>query len=277
MGPGRRLIGWVSVNRDTTQVRRAEAELHQAQRMEAIGRLASGIAHELNTPVQHIGHNTRFLRDAFDALAQAAARSGALAAEIPAHHQELDRLADELDLPYVLEQAPLAIGRSLEGVERVTELVRAMKEFAHPDRHHQAPADPNRMILATLEVARNEYEYVADVETDLGQLPPVSCVAGDLNQVFLDILVNAAQAIEDVVRPTGGPRAHPHLHPAGGRRGGGGHRRHRRRHPAGPGGQDLRPLLHHQGGGAGHRAGARHRPLAGDAAPGAHRLRVTAG
>lgn len=92
----------------------------------------------------------------------------------------------------------------MDGVERISSIVRAMKEFAHPDQREQGPANLNRALRTTLTVARNEYKYVADVDTDLGDLPPVMCHIGDLNQVFLNLIVNAAHAIDDVVSGTGG-------------------------------------------------------------------------
>jgi len=94
---------------------------------------------------------------------------------------------------------PQAFDRTLEGVGRVAGIVRAMKEFAHPDQREQSSADLNKALLNTLTVARNEYKYVADLETDLGELPPVQCYLSDLNQVFLNLVVNAAHAIGEVI------------------------------------------------------------------------------
>jgi signal transduction histidine kinase len=90
----------------------------------------------------------------------------------------------------------------VEGLGRVATLVRSMKEFAHPDQKQKAPADLNRAIASTLTIARNEYKYVADIETDYGELPPVPCHIGELNQVFLNLIVNAAHAIESAIHGT---------------------------------------------------------------------------
>jgi signal transduction histidine kinase len=114
----------------------------------------------------------------------------------------LDRLAEEADLPYILEEVPDALNRTIQGVERVATIVRAMKEFAHPDQKQMVAADLNGAVKATVEVARNEYKYVADLELCLGEIPPVLCYPGDLNQVFLNLIVNAAHAIGDVVKGT---------------------------------------------------------------------------
>ena len=182
-----------------------QVELQQAQKLEAVGRLASGIAHEINTPIQYIGDNTRFLEESFGAMCellrlhQRALESSALPDAV---RQELSAAGERAELDYVLEQGPKSFARTLEGLQRVATIVRAMKEFAHPDQKEMVATDLNRALLATLEVARNEYKYVAEVETDLGELPRVTCHAGDLNQVFLNIVVNAAHALEDVVRGT---------------------------------------------------------------------------
>jgi PAS domain S-box-containing protein len=189
--------------RDLTESRRLQLELHQAQKLEAVGRLAAGIAHEINTPVQFIGDNTRFLADAFEGLREMLRRQDeAVEACCADRRQDLAAAAAELDLPYMLEEVPKTISRTLEGVRRVATIVRAMKEFAHPDQKEMVATDLNRALEATLEVARNEYKYVADVETALGPVPLVACHAGDVNQVFLNIIVNAAHAIADMVKGT---------------------------------------------------------------------------
>jgi signal transduction histidine kinase len=188
-----------------SESKRLELELHQSQKLEAVGRLAAGIAHEINTPIQYIGDNTRFLAEAFEALRTMLARQREVLAQAapPEAVAGLARVAESLDLEYVVEQVEPAIARTLDGVQRVATIVRAMKEFAHPDQKEMVATDLNRALQATLDVARNEYKYVADVELALGALPPVTCHAGDVNQVFLNLIVNAAHAIGDVVKGTG--------------------------------------------------------------------------
>jgi signal transduction histidine kinase len=115
---------------------------------------------------------------------------------------EIASLENDLDLPYLLEQIPKALDRSLEGTNRVATIVRAMKEFAHPDQSEKAAVDLNRCIASTLTIARNEYKYVAELQTDFGELPPVVCNAGEINQAVLNIVVNAAHAIADIVAGT---------------------------------------------------------------------------
>jgi signal transduction histidine kinase len=186
--------------------KRLEVELRQAQKLEAVGRLAAGIAHEINTPIQFIGDNTAFLSDAFDSLMELLARQRHALASLgppPEVLEGLARVEQELEVAYLLEQIPQTITRTKEGVQRVATIVRAMKEFAHPDQKDMVAVDLNRALQATLEVARSEYKFVADVETAFQELPPVMCHSGDVNQVFLNVIVNAAHAIADRVKGTG--------------------------------------------------------------------------
>ncbi len=186
------------------QQRRLEDELHHAQKLEAVGRLAAGIAHEINTPIQYIGDNTHFLADAVDSLCRFldGQREELERSASPEALARLDQLGAQLDLPYVRTEAPQTVTRTLEGVRRVATIVRAMREFAHPGENEPVAADINRSLEATLDVARNEYRYVADVVTDFGELPMVMCRPGELNQVFLNVIVNAAHAIAEVVQDT---------------------------------------------------------------------------
>ena len=197
------------IGHDITGREAAEMELRHAQKLEAVGRLASGIAHEINTPIQFLGDNTRFLQDSFAGLQTVlskyqalrdAAASGAVSPDLLA---EVRRVEEESDCAYLLEEIPKALAQTLDGVTRVATIVRAMKDFAHPESKKKAATDLNKALLSTLTVARNELKYVADVETDLGELPPVVCNISDLNQVFLNLLVNAAHAIGEVVKGTG--------------------------------------------------------------------------
>jgi two-component system, NtrC family, sensor kinase len=110
----------------------------------------------------------------------------------------------EVDLPYLEQSVPRCFSLCLDGVARIASIVRAMKDFAHPDRRDKIPADLNAALQSTLVIARNEYKYVAEVQAEFGELPPVLCHVGDLNQVFLNLIVNAAHAIADVVGEGGG-------------------------------------------------------------------------
>lgn len=199
-------VGVQAIARDITGRDVAEMELRQAQKLESVGRLASGIAHEINTPIQFVGDNAHFLHDSFETLRVLVGKFHELCCrhDDPSHElsAELHRLEEELDCTYLMEEIPKAIAQSVEGVERAVTIVRAMKEFAHPENKGMVHADLNKALLSTLTVARNELKYVADVETELAELPLVVCSVSDLNQVFLNLLVNAAHSIGDVVGGT---------------------------------------------------------------------------
>jgi two-component system, NtrC family, sensor kinase len=157
-----------------------------AQKLEAVGRLAAGIAHEINTPIQYIADSVHFLGTAFDEMLTVVATN----------HGE--RPSDPpIDFEFLRSEVPRAIARTLEGTERVATIVRAMKEFSYPDASEMIVADLNRALQNTLMIARNEYKYVATVDLQCGDLPEVMCDVGELSQVFLNLIVNAAHALAD--------------------------------------------------------------------------------
>ena len=195
---------------DISDKRQMEVELRHGQKLEAVGRLAAGIAHEINTPIQFIGDNTRFLQDSFRDTLEMIAKyeqiyeEAAKGSPNPALLVELDAIRQKIEWSYLRVEIPKAMDQALDGVNRVATIVRAMKEFSHVDRSaEKTAADLNKALESTLIVARNEVKYVADVQTDFGPLPPVICHLGDLNQVFLNLLVNAAHAIAEVAGPNG--------------------------------------------------------------------------
>jgi signal transduction histidine kinase len=195
---------------EISQREKMELELRLAQKLEAVGQLAAGIAHEINTPIQYVGDSVHFLKGAFDDLSvlletyQEVWQQFSQTPEGAAWQGKMQDAEDAADLDYLRAQVPQAFERTEEGVDRVAGIVRAMKEFAHPDQREQSSADLNKALLNTLIVARSEYKYVADLETELGELPLVLCYVSDLNQVFLNLVVNAAHAIGDVVGDGGG-------------------------------------------------------------------------
>jgi PAS domain S-box-containing protein len=178
-------------------------ELQLSQKLESVGRLAAGIAHEINTPIQYVGDSVYFLRSAFDDFdklfesMQSAAAVLPDAAQRDAHLHEIAELEKKYDIEYLRAEVPKAFTRTFDGVERVTNIVKAMKEFAHPDANEQSPVDLRHALETTLLVASNEYKYVAKVRTEFDDLPQVVCNVGELNQVFLNLIVNAAHAIKD--------------------------------------------------------------------------------
>jgi PAS domain S-box-containing protein len=185
-----------------------ETELQQAQKLESVGRLAAGVAHEINTPVQFVSDSVYFLRDSMHDMMIILDKYHKLHDSVVAGLPSLDLAAEvsqaerDVDLAYVVENVPAAIDRSVDGLGRVATIVRSMKEFAHPDQREMIAADINQCIESTLVIARNEYKYVADLEKDLAELPRVVCYPGDINQVVLNIVINAAHAIEAAVAGT---------------------------------------------------------------------------
>jgi signal transduction histidine kinase len=178
---------------------RVEGELRLAQKLESVGQLAAGIAHEINTPIQFIGDNLRFiadtvvqLEDVFGVQQQIITQSRSPAA------LALAAAIERVDLAYAREELPKAANQGLEGVERVASLVRALKEFSHPDGIELKAVDLNQAVRTTAVVARNEYKYVAELNFELDPtLPQVVCNQGEINQVILNLIVNAAHAIGD--------------------------------------------------------------------------------
>jgi PAS domain S-box-containing protein len=195
---------------DITDRRLLETQLAHAQKMESIGQLAAGIAHEINTPIQYIGDNVRFLQESFHTLCGlqqsfAQLHQDCNAADVQsASAKQIDDLIAQNDLDFLLAEVPLAIQQSLDGLERVTGIVRAMKYFSHPGGADKTPVNINQAIESTITVARHEWKYVANVVTEFDpKMPLVPCLPGDFNQVVLNLLVNAAHAIADVVKDSG--------------------------------------------------------------------------
>ncbi|HEY0193069.1 MAG TPA: ATP-binding protein, partial [Kofleriaceae bacterium] len=214
---------------------RIEAELRLAQKLESVGRLSAGIAHEINTPVQYVSDSLTFLREMLPSLIDTIGHYRTLATTVQECVADYDRFREaytdyeaavgdlaivnrdrlvvalgrardaeaEADVDYALDNAPTSITAALDGLGRVAAIVRSMKDFAHPDRDEKTLVDLNRAIESTLMIAANECKYVANVRTDLQPLPLVRCNGGEINQAVLNLVINAAHAIRDVVGQSG--------------------------------------------------------------------------
>lgn len=197
--------GWLHTwfFRDITQRRNLERQLAFAQKMESVGRLAAGIAHEINTPIQYIGHNTSFLESAIRVINQILNDYEDLRCQCEQHPDLMDqarKLADQaarVQLEFLRSEIPVALEQTAEGTQRVSQIVSAMKEFSHPGTRDKTYIHLNRAIESTVTISRNEWKYVSRVELDLADdLPKLLCHPGDLNQAILNLIVNAAHAIE---------------------------------------------------------------------------------
>jgi PAS domain S-box-containing protein len=197
---------FLAVREDITERRALEAQLRQAQKLEGVGQLAAGIAHEINTPTQFVTDNLTFLRDSWKAIqelleAYRSAIQNAAAVLPPGMAATLDEAERSCDLNFIVAEMPRAIDQSLDGAQRVAKIVRAMKEFSHPDSVDKTAADLNKAIESTITVARNEWKYVSEIVTEFDEaLPAVVCYPGDINQVILNLIVNTAHSIKEKIK-----------------------------------------------------------------------------
>lgn len=194
---------FTAIIRDVTRRKQLETQLAHSQKMESVGQLAAGIAHEINTPIQYVGDNVRFLDDAFQNIQRLLDCYKQLSSAVgnkndtSAILEQIEAIELEADVDFLCEEVPEAIKQSLDGALRVAKIVRAMKEFSHPGGDEKQVIDLNRAIDSTLTVSKNEWKYIAEMKTNFDEaLPLVACFPSDLNQAVLNIIVNSAHAIE---------------------------------------------------------------------------------
>lgn len=204
--PKGEITHFLAIKEDITEKRALESQLRHAQKMEGIGQLAAGIAHEINTPTQFVMDNLTFLKDswksAYELVEQYRAAIREAAEQLPPGVAAgLQQSEQNCDLEFIIAEVPKAIDQSLDGALRVAKIVRAMKEFSHPDSAEKTATDLNKAIESTITVARNEWKYVSEVTKEFEEgLPAVVCYPGDINQVVLNLIVNAAHAIKEKVK-----------------------------------------------------------------------------
>ncbi len=190
------LTGLVGTGFDITERKDADERMASSDRLESIGRLAAGVAHEINTPIQYLNDSVSFIREGVGELL-------AYIEKLHASHNSAQE-EDGEDVEYLREELPPALTRVADGLSRIAEIVRSMKHFSHADQAEKSEVDLNASIQSTLVIARSEYKDVADLETDFGQIPSITCHGGQINQVVLNLVVNSAHAIADQVKKNGG-------------------------------------------------------------------------
>lgn len=182
---------------------RMRTVLRLSQKLETVGQLAAGVVHEIDTPIQYVGDNLAFLKDSFQGIGALLQRHRESLRKPALQDPELLQSLRGDSLDELLREARSAFDQAQEGVRRVAGIVETMKEFLSSEQPQTVLADINRSLSNTLSIARNEYRNIADIETDFGDIPPIPCSIGDINQAFLNIIINAAQAI-DKKRRAGG-------------------------------------------------------------------------
>lgn len=199
------ITGAVLTFRNLTEQRIKESKRIHSMKLIAIGELSSGIAHEINTPIQFIGNNVSFLNESFQDLFDLVKNYRQLVEKVQESGQynalveEIVNQEDLTDIDYLAEEVPQALEQTLHGVERVAKLVQGLKGFAHSGAagEQKAESDINEIITNALLVSKNAYKYVAELETELSELPTLKVFPGDIGQVIINIVVNSAHAIEE--------------------------------------------------------------------------------
>ena len=196
------LIGYVGVARDISDQLMSEAQLRQAQKLESIGELAAGIAHEINTPTQYVNSNMQFLADAFETFSkmlescqkfQESVKGGNSLEEL---QTMAEKVIDEEELKYLAEDIPNALSESKTGLERIAEIVQSVKQLAHPGETTKSYFNLNEISRDAATVSANEWKYIADIDFDLDEdLPNIFCLKGEVGQVLLNLIVNSAHAM----------------------------------------------------------------------------------
>ncbi len=201
--------GVVATFEDVTERKRAQLQLLQSEKMASIGQLAAGVAHEINNPTGYVSSNLKTMAEYFDDIMGILQRhrqflngvrdlveNAKLDGDLPGLMREIENMEKKIDIEYILKDAPSLIQESREGTERIKEIVLSLKNFAHPGEDRFIYSDVNRNMESTLNVVWNELKYKATVNKDYGELPEIQCYPQQVNQVFMNILVNAAQAIK---------------------------------------------------------------------------------
>ncbi len=204
------LLGYLIFGRDITEKRINESEILQAQKLQSIGQLAAGVAHEINTPAQYVNDNLHFIKDTVNDLENLMLMCDSLfstlhtAKQLPdkLHHllNEIDGIKQKIDYDYCKSELPKAVEQSLEGVGKIVSIVKSLKSFAHPDTQRKISINLHALLNDVITISRNEWKYIADLVTKYKDIDiMVPCYPNQLNQVFLNMIINARDAIQEAI------------------------------------------------------------------------------
>lgn len=192
---------------------KSHKELAQAQKLESLGQLSAGIAHEINTPIQYMADNVTFIKDGFQDLTGILHHLKSVYESVldnsltPSVLEQVRSGVDMENLEYMAEELPKAIDQTLEGIRSIRNIIRAMKDFSHPGKTGHVSADLNQCIKNAAIISKNEWKYIADLVLDLDEtLPKLICNPGELNQAFLNLIVNASHAVADQLKSDSSPK-----------------------------------------------------------------------
>ena len=193
-------MGYLLLMDDITEKKYLEKKHQQSMYLESIGQLSAGIAHEINTPMQYISDNLNFLRDSFTDTAKALNKIQKNLINKTLDEEMLSAIFEAADFDYLSEELPLAFNQTTEGVNRVCNIVKAMKEYSHPNSEHKVATNINHCIESTIIISKHTWKYHSELDLDLDpELPLVMCHPGPFNEVILNLIVNAADAIKEAV------------------------------------------------------------------------------